>query len=168
MKDLLTSYSKYNHWANQRVCEFLFSLSDEELDKEIVSSFSSLRKTILHIWDAQVIWMVRLKGDSLSSFPSKSFSGTVKEAADGLLKTSQELIEFVESSSENFLETPLSYKNLSGEEFKSKVSDIVQHVMNHGTFHRGQIITMLRQLGYTRLFSTDYIAYCREVVETKN
>ena len=59
-------------------------------------------------------------------------------------------------------------KNLAGEEYKNTVSDIIQHAVNHGTYHRGQILTMLRQLGFTKLFSTDYIAYCRERVEIKN
>lgn len=167
MKSLLLNYSKYNLWANKKIADFLSALSEEQLEKEIVSSFPSLKKTVLHVWDAQQIWLIRLQGTSLTDFPSKNFSGTFEDVMGGCLKTSQELVDFVESSSENFLLTPLTYKNIAGDEFRNNVSDIIQHVMNHSTYHRGQIITMLRQLGITNLFSTDYIAFCRAAEEIK-
>jgi uncharacterized damage-inducible protein DinB len=162
MKKLLSKYCRYNLWANKKVCEFLLTLTDEQLNREVLSSFPSLQKTVLHSWDAQFIWIERLNGRSLTGFPSKSFSGTFEDATKGLLESSQQLIDFVETSNESFLKTPLTYKNIAGEEFKNSVCDIIQHIVNHGTFHRGQKITMLRHLGFTKLFSTDYIAFCRE------
>src|SRR6185369_6098875 len=156
----LLHYTHYNLWANKKIADFLVTLTDEQLDKEIISSFSSLKKTVLHVWDAQHIWLVRMQGGSLGTLPGKNFSGTSEDLVNGFLKSSQELVDFVESSGENFLLTPLRYKNLAGEEYKNKISDIIQHVMNHSTYHRGQIITMLRQLGFTKLFSTDYITFC--------
>jgi len=163
MKDLLIRYTNYNHWANKKACEFLkVNLNEEQLNKEIISSFPSVQKTLIHVWDAQSIWLQRLAGASLISIPGKSFSGTFDDLINGILETSQELIDFVETSNESFLRTPLTYKNIAGDEFKNTVSDIIQHVMNHGTFHRGQLVTMLRQFGFTWLFVTDYIAFCRE------
>ncbi len=162
MKEHLLNYTNYNLRSNKRICDFLQTLSDEQLNKEIASSFPSVKKTMFHIWDAQVIWLHRLLGTSLTSFPSKNFNGTFEEAVKGLLESSQQLIDSVENSGEDVLQTSLTYKNIAGEEYKSKVCDIIQHVVNHGTYHRGQIITMLRQLGFAKLFSTDYIAFSRE------
>jgi uncharacterized damage-inducible protein DinB len=162
MKELLVKYTRYNLWANKKVCDFLTTLSEEQLNREIISSFPSLMKTVLHSWDAQFIWINRLHGTSLTVFPSKNFTGTFEEAANGLLETSREIIRFVETGKEDLLNTSITYKNIAGDEFKNSVSDIIQHVVNHGTFHRGQIITMLRQSGFTKLFPTDYIAFCRE------
>lgn len=161
MKTLLLSYAQYNLWANNRVSDFLKSLPDEQWDKEIVSSFSSLRKTLFHSYGAQAVWILRLQGNSLSSFP-KADSLNETQLIDGLLDTSKKLIEFVEGSSDSFLQSTIKYKNLAGDEFSNSVADIIQHVINHSTFHRGQIITLLRQLGHTKLFATDYIAFCRE------
>ena len=163
MKDHLLHYTRYNLWANKRICDFLKSnVSEEQLEKEIVSSFPSLKKTLLHTWDAQVIWLMRMNGTSLTSFPSHNFSGTIGDIVNGLLETSQQLIDFVETSSEAFLLSPLRYKNVAGDEFKNNIGDIIHHVVNHGTYHRGQALTMLRQLGFAKLFSTDYIGFCRE------
>ena len=163
MKDLLLQYSSYNLWANKKACDFLKSnLSEEQLNKEIISSFPAVQKTLIHVWDAQFIWLKRLYGTSLTTFPGKNFSGTFDDVINGMLETSQELIDFVKTSSDLFLTTSLPYKNIAGDEFKSTVSDIIHHVVNHGTFHRGQLVTMLRQLGFTKLFVTDYIAFTRE------
>ena len=90
MKNHLINYTKYNLWANQKVCDFLKTLSEEQVNKEIISSFSSLKKTMLHIWDAQVIWQRRLQGETITTFPSKSFNGTFEEAVNGFLKSSKE------------------------------------------------------------------------------
>ncbi len=163
MRNLLIQDARYNLWANKKVCDFLKNnLSQEQLNQEITSSFPSVQKTLIHVWDAQSIWLQRLAGASSISIPSKSFNGTTDDLVKGVMETSQELIDFVGSSNESFLETPLTYKNIAGEGFKNNVSDIIQHVVNHGTYHRGQLITMFRQLGFTKLFPTDYIAFCRE------
>jgi len=60
------------------------------------------------------------------------------------------------------LEKELSYKSVKGEPFTNRISHVIQHVVNHSTFHRGQIITMLRNAGVTELFPTDFIAFERE------
>lgn len=160
MKALLLNYARYNLWANQRVCDFLAQAEEEKLNREIVSSFTSLRKTIFHAYGAQVLWLKRLHGESPSAFPSYE-SKSSSETIHGLMETSQHLIAYVESRSEEQLMEMLAYKNIAGESFTTRISDIILHVVNHGTFHRGQIITMLRQLGYTKLFPTDYIVFCR-------
>ncbi|MBK5284491.1 MAG: DinB family protein [Bacteroidia bacterium] len=161
MKELLLSYAQYNLWANKRVCDFLAEVEEEKLDREIVSSFTSLRKTIFHAYGAEALWLKRLGGESPSAFPSYE-SKSNSETLQLLIETSQHIIAYVESRSEEQLMEMLSYKNIAGESFTSCIRDIIQHVVNHGTFHRGQVITMLRQVGYTELFPTDYIAFCRE------
>ena len=163
MKELLLNYTRFNLWANKRVCDFLFQVEEEKLDKEIVSSFPSLKKTVAHILFAETIWVLRLHGSSPGSLPIQSQELSMTELAKLWLDKSEEIIAYVESRSEEQLAEMLAYKNIAGESFVSCIRDIIQHVVNHGTFHRGQIITMLRQAGYTKLFDTDYIAFCREL-----
>ena len=62
----------------------------------------------------------------------------------------------------NELDRTLTYKNSKGIQFSS-YSETILHCINHSTYHRGQIITMLRQLGQNNLLSTDYITYCRGI-----
>lgn len=161
MKELLLSYAQYNLWANQRVCDFLAQVEEEKMNREIVSSFTSLRKTIFHVYGAQELWLKRLGGESPSVFPAYE-SKSSSETMQALIETSQQIIAYVESRSEEQLMEMLDYKNVAGQRFTNCIRDIIQHVVNHGTFHRGQIITMLRQVGYTKLFDSDYIVFCRE------
>jgi len=163
MKDQLLKYTQYNIWANTKICNFVSeNLSEEQVDKEISSSFPSLRKTIYHIRDAETIWINRLTGKSITTLPIVHAPMTFEEFQKKILDGSKQLEQFVQSLNEENLTNAITYTNSAGQTFTSKISEIIHHCMNHSTFHRGQIITMLRQLGFTKLFSTDYIAWCRE------
>jgi uncharacterized damage-inducible protein DinB len=164
LKQLLLSYTRYNHWANERLLSIVSSqITEEQLDLEVISSFKSLRKTIFHIWDAETIWLKRLNGEDVTDWPSKSFSGTTAEMITGLLDNNKALITFVETCGDQFLKTQFEYHAIDGTAYKNVVGDAIQHCVNHSTFHRGQIVTLLRQLGLTKLAATDYIAYCRSL-----
>ena len=162
MKVLLVNYTRYNVWANEQVIGFLKNnVSEEQLNLEIISSFPSLRKTLFHIWDAEGIWLTRLNGNSPVSGLSKGFNGSMEDAYSAILVNSKNIVEHVELKEENYFLQTLHYSRLDGTKYESIIRDVIQHCMNHSTFHRGQIITMLRQLGFNDLFSTDYIAFCR-------
>ncbi|MEO5569621.1 MAG: DinB family protein [Bacteroidia bacterium] len=161
LRDSLVNLTKYNLWANAKVLGFITEAGEEKSDIIQNSSFPSIRKTLHHIWDAEVIWINRLNGISLNSWPGKSFSGTLKEAGELFLKNSRAITKYAENKSEEEFNAILVYKNIEGKEFSNPVSQIVMHCMNHSTFHRGQIITLLRNVGVANLSSTDYIAFCR-------
>jgi uncharacterized damage-inducible protein DinB len=162
MKALLVNYTQFNVWANERIIAFLKdNVSEEQLDKEIISSFPSLRKTLYHIWDAEGIWHARLNGSSPVFGLSKRFNGSTEESYQALLANSKAFADLIASKDEKYFQETLHYANTKGVKFENRICDIVQHCMNHSSYHRGQIITMLRQLGFTDLFETDYIAYCR-------
>jgi uncharacterized damage-inducible protein DinB len=158
----IQKHLNYSHWATSKIAELLQNADENIFDKEIVSSFPSIRKTIMHIWDAEVIWLNRLKGTAMLSWPSEGFNGTTKELLERWAHDSHQLAQFVEGKDRAFLEMPIHYKNLKGLEFSTPAEEILFHVVNHGSFHRGQLITMLRQAGITQLPSTDLIAYVRQ------
>ncbi len=160
-QEQLVKYSEYNIWANTKFIDILKSMDESDLDHEQVSSFSSLRKTFYHIWDAQSIWYMRLSGESLAGFPSKDFKGTTEEALELFHQSSVALSDYIKTISDESLNQSLDYKNLKGEPFTSDLHDILHHVLNHSTFHRGQLVTMLRNVGITTIPSTDFITYCR-------
>jgi uncharacterized damage-inducible protein DinB len=162
MKSHLLLLCRYNVWANQRIAKFLMEAGDKIADQELVSSFPTIRKTLYHIWDAQVIWHSRLQGESPNSWPSHHFSGSLQEALDALLENSHAFVRYCENLPENGEEQTIEFKSLDGTSYFNTAAEIIMHVMNHGTFHRGQLITMLRNAGFTGVTSTDLIRYYRE------
>lgn len=158
----LSRYVNYNVWANKAIADFLFDKDHNLLDKDIVSSFTSIRKTIFHIADAQHIWIQRLKGISVSDWPSKAMSSD--EAVSALMNTSVALAMHCDKKEEAFWNEVISFSTLDGAQYKESVGNIVMHVNNHSTFHRGQLITMFRQVGFEgKMPRTDLIAYLREL-----
>ncbi len=161
MKELLVSYASYNYWANQKLIEKILSLTEENQHAEIKSSFSSLFSTILHMWDAESIWWQRMKMHETIVVPSLTFHPTTQEAATGLLKQNKDWHEWAEQASALQLEHEFSYQNSKKEKFRQPVWQMLTHLFNHGTFHRGQLVTILRQLGEDKIPQTDYIHYSR-------
>ena len=162
MKNIYTQYCHYNLWANRRLTAIFKDLPEEKTNQFIENSFPSVKKTILHIWDAEIIWLTRLKGGHIDYFPSTHFSGSTVEAIEGLLSTSGAFLEFVEMQQDDFFASEIAFQTTSGTHFNHRAADMIHHCLNHSTYHRGQLLTMARQLGIASLVSTDMIFYLRE------
>jgi len=159
IKSLLLDYVNYNHWANKCIADLLLKLEPPLLDKEIKSSFPTLRKTVHHIWDAELAWTARLKQESVNWPPTQYFKNP---AIDEFINTSANFVECIASKDETFINGSTTYKNSKGETFTSPNAGIIMHCMNHSTFHRGQLITMVRELGIVDLPPTDMIVFLRQ------
>jgi uncharacterized damage-inducible protein DinB len=127
----------------------------------LVSSFPSLYTTVLHLWDAESIWWQRMKLHERLVIPSEAFNPSMSEAVNGLLNQGAQWEEWVNQASDIQLKHVFAYQNSRREQFKQPVAEVLQHVFNHGTYHRGQLVTMLRMLEVRKIPSTDYIAWCR-------
>lgn len=158
----INEHLAYNLWANERVAHLLMAQDDAVLQAEQKSSFASISKTLLHIWDAEVIWLTRLKGGSITDWPSRNFSGTKAEMLREFIRNSTELMAFVTEKGPAFQQQTIAYKNMKGDVFENSVEEILFHLVNHGTYHRGQITTLLHGAGVTQMVSTDLIAWFRE------
>jgi uncharacterized damage-inducible protein DinB len=163
MKQLLSESARYNAWANENFVNLFRTVDDSLITQEVVSSFTSIRATLLHIWDAESLWLERLSGNSPTQFPSKNFRGTNEEVFDHVVKTSNDLIEFIETRPAPFFRDRLTFKTISPpRDFKESVTDMAHHCLNHSTFHRGQLVVMCRQLDIFPIPSSDYIMYVRK------
>lgn len=160
MKEILLHYTNYNLWANTKFTEALKSIGLPLLDQEIKSSFPSLRKTVHHIWAAEAVWYKRLHGESPPSLPEPT--NDFPEFAKLLSSCSQSFIDLLKNKDENFLVQVRAYKDTRGNTHSNMHWQMIMHCMNHSTFHRGQLITMLRQVGATTVPTTDLIVYFRE------
>ena len=158
----LQTYCRYNLWANTKILDVLSMHADENtFDRQIISSFPSLRKTICHIWGAETIWLARLRGEMNPPWPGNNFAGSQEELRPIMLKVSGEIVSHVAGLDEENLKKEFTYVNLQGMQFTNIIWEAVLHCMNHSTYHRGQIVTMLRQCGVNEIPSTDFINFCR-------
>ncbi|HKP31838.1 MAG TPA: DinB family protein [Chitinophagaceae bacterium] len=161
MKELLQQYATYNTWANQKLGDLILSLPPEMQIAEIASSFRSIHHTLLHMLDAESIWWQRIKLQENVIPPSSNFNGDTKELYQLLLQQNKFYEEWVASSSEMALEHVFKYYNTKREPFKVPTFQVLLQIFNHGSYHRGQLVTMLRQLGQTKIPQTDFIVWSR-------
>lgn len=160
MKELLQQYAAYNIWANKLLFERISKLGEEEISKEIASSFPSLYKTVLHMWLAEDAWYQRVKLTENIVLPAENFTGNFAELCNNLGKQSQVWKDWVDAATENQLSHVFAYIR-NKEQQKMPVYQMLLHLFNHATYHRGQLVTMLRQLNADKIPATDFSAYCR-------
>jgi uncharacterized damage-inducible protein DinB len=162
LQGLIQNYAEYNTWANSMIAAFLKNqMKPQDFIKPMGNSFSSIADTILHIWGAQEIWIKRLEGLENPPFPTFQEKTDKDLVLDLWVKSSRDFESFILQGGENLLSKEHSYKNMAGQEFINKGWEMAHHCMNHSTFHRGQLVTMTRQLGYQDLPGTDQIKFFR-------
>lgn len=161
MKELLKQYASYSIWANQQIFQVISLLPEEQNKKELPSSFINLYKTVLHMWDAESIWWQRMRLAERIVRPSENYSGAMQDAVAGLLNQSKQWEEWVGNASDLAIEHVFEYRTFDGTVCKQPIWQMLHHVFNHGTYHRGQLINMLRQLGVEKLPATDFIIWSR-------
>ena len=162
LQDQLKKLTQYNVWANGRMMDYIISAGEDKADMKLQSSFDTIRKTVYHIYDAETVWLVRLNNQELDYWPpSRDFDFSLMDFKDVLMNKSEELRAQLDEYNSVSLHKMCSYKNTKGESYATTIADIYQHIMNHSTYHRGQLITMLRTAGFNDVGSTDYIAWKR-------
>jgi uncharacterized damage-inducible protein DinB len=157
----INDHLEYNLWANRLIAEQLQALDEELFNRELKSSFPGIGKTVLHLWDSQIVWLRRLQGENPQQWPSVTFKGSRFDMLAGLISTSEIIKSLIDAKGPDFLNQKVFYKTMKGVDMENLVEEILYHVVNHGTYHRGQIITMLRELGITSLVNTDLIRFIR-------
>ena len=136
-------------------------LKEEDINREMVSSFPSIYKTVQHLWKAEEIWWQRLKLAEHPEIQSETFTGSFAALSTRFSKQNQQWVEWVSGATENQVLHVFAYVR-NKEQIKMPVYQMLQHVFNHATYHRGQLVTMLRQLGVDKIPSTDFSAFCRK------
>lgn len=158
MRDLFA----YHWWANDRLITAVANLSDSELDRDLGSSFPSVRATLGHMLGAERVWLSRWRGEVPREIPNRWGQVAISELRREWADVAAGQAAVLESLEDGGLHGVLEYRDLAGNPLHALMKDMLRHVVNHGTYHRGQVVTMLRQLGKTAP-ATDLIVYCREV-----
>jgi uncharacterized damage-inducible protein DinB len=151
----------YDAWANRRLLDACAALSTEQFTRDLGSSFRSVRDTLAHILGAQWLWLERFHGRSHASIPSADQYPDLASLRARWTQFESELLSYVNGLSAADLERSFDYKDTKGTPYSNLLWQTLQHLANHGTYHRGQVTTLLRQLG-AKPISTDMIGFYRE------
>ncbi len=160
--ELLRFMYQYNAWADRRLLDACGALTNEQFTRNLGSSFSSVRDTVTHLYGAEWVWNERFQGRSPAALLSGAGFPDLASIRLKLEEMDQYYIDLVSKMTQQDLDRVIRYKSFAGEEFSNPLWQSLHQVSNHATYHRGQVVTMLRQLG-VKAVSTDLIGYYREL-----
>jgi uncharacterized damage-inducible protein DinB len=158
----LQTLLEYHYWARDRMLAAVETLTAEQYTKDLGNSFKSVRDTVVHIYFAEWIWYARWMGNSpLQGLNFEDFPDVA--AVRGAWREHETKVRsLLDGLGDQGVDRVYEYKNLAGQDFKSIFWHMFQHVVNHATYHRGQVTTMVRQLGANPGKPQDLIAFYRE------
>jgi uncharacterized damage-inducible protein DinB len=138
---------EFMKWADDTMLAALSQVPPDELGQDRGNSFKSLFDTLSHVYRAELIWLKRVQGQpdaKLADVDSPADLNALGQAWPELHRT---WIDWSRSLSSEDLQSPLVFRSMQGAESQLPLWQIVMHVVNHGSYHRGQVATMLRQSG---------------------
>lgn len=149
---------RYNTWANLRVLDAAGRLASDAFLKDLGNSFPSVRDTLAHIIGGEWVWLERWKGSSPKALPQGWELPTIDAVKSRWSEVERDQAEYLRTLTEDALDAQVQYVNFKGQPFKYALWQQLSHVVNHSTYHRGQVTTMMRQLGAEPV-STDLLLY---------
>jgi uncharacterized damage-inducible protein DinB len=148
----------YSRWANGKMLDSVAALTAEEFTRPVGGSFGSVQGTLAHLYGADRVWLERWHGRSPRSLPPAQEVPALAILREKWVEVQRAQKSFVEGLTAERLAETLTYLNFQGETWSYPLGEAMIHVTNHGTYHRGQVATLLRQLGKSAV-STDYLRY---------
>jgi len=151
----------YNSWANHRTLEACAALNDEQFTRDLHSSFRSVRDTLVHIMLVEWLWRERWLGRSPDKYPPAGDFPNLESVRRRWSEVERNLLDYVAALKPEDIDRVIAHKTTAGVPQSAPLSQMLQHLVNHGTYHRGQVATMLRQLD-AKPIGTDLILFYRE------
>ncbi|WP_343633662.1 DinB family protein [Fluviicola sp.] len=158
-KQYFKGLMNYTHWANRKVMGWLEQLEEEQWNQVHTSSFSSVRETVLHIASAEKIWIDFWNCSPDAVYLSSEFRGSTNDLLATWKLASEGMEQFVNEFPEERLSDPVTFRYPRGGVGRMLYWQSFAHIVNHSTYHRGQLVTLLRQAGFTELSSVDLATY---------
>jgi len=154
----LGEFLNYNYWARDRQFEACSKVSQEQFVRPLGNSFSSLRDTLVHLVGAEWCWLERWRGRTCRSLIAVDEIPTLGAIQERWREVERDMRGFVAGLSDEALARPLSYVNLRGQTWTYPLGQTIHHLLNHQTYHRGQVTTLLRQFG-AQPVEVDFLRY---------
>ena len=161
MKDVLTQVA-YNDWANARTFGAIGTLTPAQMTKDLGSSFPTILGTAAHLVGAEWLWLRRWTGDAAQAMPAWVSAPVWADVHAHLRDVETGRRAFLATLSDTDLPRQIEFTAFNGKTHRQTFQPMFLHVVNHSTYHRGQIAGMMRQVGATPV-GTDYIGYAREI-----
>ena len=144
--DILESFD-YTRWADGHMLRAAAELSSEQFTRDMGSSFPSIRDTLVHMLAVHWVWLSRWEGVSPREMPREWKECTLIELRRAWQDVGARQAVYLSSLTDRDLDRELRYTNTAGQPFAMPLGRSLRHVVNHATYHRGQVATMLRQMG---------------------
>jgi uncharacterized damage-inducible protein DinB len=152
----------FHYWARDRVLDAVQVLTPEQWTRDMGSSFRSVRDTLVHLYSGEWAWYQRWQGMSPTAMMAADAFPDVSTLRAAWAAHETHMRAYLDACGEEGLTRVIQYRSLNGQQAASIFWHMLQHVVNHATYHRGQVTTMLRQLGAAPARSVDLIAFYRE------
>ena len=146
----------FQRWATGKMLDGVTTLTTEEYQRPIGGSFGSVSATLVHCYGADWVWLERFHGRSPRALPKGEDLASFATVRTKWAAVEKEREAFLTGLTPARLEDSLDYVNFAGESCRYRLGDALFHVTNHLTYHRGQVATLLRQLGKSQA-ATDYL-----------
>ena len=160
MQDTLASMIEFNRWADERLLTACAELTDEQYAREIGGSFASIRATLAHHAGALWGWRSRFEGAEVKALPTAAEVPDVAAARRLVAESYETLVREAGRPAEELNQT-FTFRSVRGFMVTLPRWAALRHVVNHGTYHRGQIANMMRQVGAAPP-STDLMLWAME------
>jgi uncharacterized damage-inducible protein DinB len=156
----------YNVWANQQICRHLLELPEATVHHEIVSVIPTIYDALIHIYVIDGGWLNLMTAGGVTEM-TPDYVEQLRASTDQLIEEVQgKSVAQFDTIQQDMAERLRVFINhhedldalCSFGTFQARYAELIQHIVNHGTYHRGNITAMLRQLGYTGV-QTDYSLY---------
>lgn len=162
--DEIMELYQFNAWAARRMFESTSGLPEDQLTRDLGSSFPSVRDTLAHIVGSEWVWLSRWQGTSPTALPAGAQALGHSQIARWWEEIETNRRAFLLALTPATLDRDINYTNFAGQPLAFPLWRQLRHVVNHSTYHRGQITTMLRQLGHPPV-ATDMIRMYQELLE---
>jgi uncharacterized damage-inducible protein DinB len=159
VEDFVSLYD-FNAWADRRTLDACAALDDAQFVQDLGSSFPSVRDTLVHSMLVEWVWLERWHNRAPDKYPTTEFPNLASVRARWT-EIERDLLTYISSLKAEDLPRIMRHKTMAGVPQAQPLSQMLQHLVNHGTYHRGQLATMLRQLN-AKPASTDLILFYRE------
>ena len=147
----------YHQWATLECLRHVQSLGEEIYRKERLNSFASIEKTMAHVIGVEKLWLMRMNGIESPAFEHFDVE-TPEKAIEAFMLLHAEMELYMASLTEEQWQETLKFKNMRGDEFENTREEMLFTVINHGTYHRGQVTSFLRQFGKEGI-ALDYLYF---------
>jgi uncharacterized damage-inducible protein DinB len=158
-KRYFVKLAEYSNWADSMVMDWLMQISDEQWNQVIISSFPSIRETAVHMVSAKKVWLDFWTNTSKPVYLSSTFSGSRTELLNIWKSLSKDLISFITNYAVEDYAKEIHLKKPNGTSSFLEFRKTFPHMINHATYHRGQLVTLLRQSGFSSLSNTDLFTF---------